>query len=110
MTGRKPPKAGKRTLDAQLTVVSNGVRREIVSADMLSPEMRKEVDFLSDDDSVIVYKGYPTPLENFMYLDPSGGPLGGDGWHGAASDSFFSGLVIWLDDDGESCIVGRYYS
>lgn len=110
MTGRKPPKAGKRDLGNGLIVVSNGARREIVSAIMLSPEMRKEVDFLSDDDSVVVYKGYPTPLENFMHLDHGSGPLGVDGWHGAASDSFFSGLVIWLDDDGESCIVGRYYS
>lgn len=30
------------------------------------------------------------------------------GWHGYASDSFFSGVVIRLSDDGEEYQVGTY--
>ena len=31
-------------------------------------------------------------------------------WHGYASDSYFSGVVIRLSDDGEGYQIGRYCS
>ena len=108
MSARKPPKAGKRALDDSLTVVSNGVRREILQAEDLPPRMRKRVDLLPDGYSVVVYHGDPIPLENFTRL-VSGDPLYDAGWDGVAFFGFSSGYVIWLDDDGASCIVGRYY-
>lgn len=31
-------------------------------------------------------------------------------WHGYLGDSFFSGILIKVADDGERYMVGRYYS
>ena len=108
MNARKPPKAGKCAINDQLTVVSNGMRREILQAEDLPSKMRNRVDLLPDGYSVIVYQGDPIPLENFNRLMP-GDPLYDAGWHGVAFFGFSAGYVIWLDDDTDTCIVGRYY-
>ena len=31
-----------------------------------------------------------------------------DGWHGYSADSYSSGAVIWISNDGESYIIGYY--
>lgn len=35
---------------------------------------------------------------------------GADGWDGARSDSYFSGTLVRLSEDGESVTVGRWLS
>ena len=49
------------------------------------------------------YRGWWYHVSDFM-----GTPM--EGWDGAAPDSFFSGVLIKLHDDGETYTVGTYMS
>ena len=78
----------------------------------LAPKWRKEHDWMSDEEyetaSFVWYKGWATPLSEFMSVDKNA-PFGGK-WNGYTSDTFFSGVVIEVSDDGEQYRVGMYYS
>ena len=69
-------------------------------------------DWLDDDES---YDGWIKYLDrwyhvtDFMRLDGPHPEKFGD-WHGVYSDSFFSGVVIRLSDDGEEYQIGTYLS
>ena len=52
------------------------------------------------------YKNEYMHLSDFERVPGSG--LGRD-WNGAQSDSYFSGTVIKVTDDGEEYKIGRYY-
>jgi hypothetical protein len=59
-----------------------------------------------DSDMFLCYRGNWYHVSDFMQ------PTDADanGWQGYASDSYFSGVVIRISPDGESCIVGTYIS
>ena len=54
-------------------------------------------------DGFIEYRGFWYHLGDFM----RGGV---EGWHGVHADSFFSGVVIRLSEDGEQYQIGTYTS
>jgi hypothetical protein len=58
-------------------------------------------------DGFFKYRGYWYHLDGFMEC---GGMPELKGWHGYASDSFYSGVVIKISSDGESYMVGTYMS
>lgn len=96
------------------SVRSNGVRRQILSWEDLTPAEQKEHDWAAPSDpdgyshhKFIRYRRWATPLAEFQRLAPEG-ELGAAGWDGVASDSYFSGLVLRLVDDDDGVIVGTY--
>jgi hypothetical protein len=95
-----------------LTIKTNNVPRYTVGVYDLTPKERAEFDYLDDIDSATLfrYHGNVYDLGVFMRIDnrDPANPL--KGWHGYHSDSYFSGIAIKISDDGESVIVGTYYS
>jgi hypothetical protein len=69
-----------------------------------------EFDYQDEDDSFdgfIQYRGNWYHLDGFMRMD-STSEL--SDWHGYASDSYFSGVVIRVSEDGEQYQIGTYFS
>ena len=100
-------------------VISNGNWRQFryryeVPASVLADQF----DYQNPDettDGFFSYRGIWYHLDQFMRHEGSlGGRVVGSGkgyaWHGVAGDSYFSGVVIAVSDDGETYRVGTYYS
>lgn len=92
----------------------SGLTIELFVGDKQAAKIRKQFDYLSDtefeDESFITYKGYTYAMSDFMRIErDSTGDLAQSGWHGYSSDSFFSGVLVKLCDDGY-VIMGRFYS
>ena len=99
-------------------LISNYQPRPIIDAFQLTPAELDNVGF--DLSTVVDYTDVPTffRYRGWVY-DLSDIPIAPDslralGWDGAASDSFFSGIVVrYFAADGEfmddHIIVGRYY-
>ena len=71
--------------------------------------LRGQFDYQNADDAIdgfMHYRGRWYHVDEFMRAE--GGPLAA--WHGYASDSFFSGAVIRISEDGERYQIGTYYS
>ena len=66
----------------------------------------RQFDHLSEDEATggfICYRKQWYHISDFMRC-------ASDGWNGYSSDSFFSGTLIQLSNDGESYIIGTYCS
>lgn len=60
-------------------------------------------------DNFFQYRGYWYHLADFMRFESDpGNPMAE--WHGYAGDSYFSGTLIRVSEDGEQYQVARYYS
>ena len=95
-----------------LTIRTNNVPRPIINAWELTPEERKEFDYLDweaiedgrDSASFFRYRGELYDLSEFVRIVPQGGDGGPfahydhtgelSGWDGIRTDSFFSGIVV----------------
>ena len=93
-----------------ITIKTNNRPRPVIYGFELSAKERAEYDFLDDIDccQFFRYKGYVYHLSDFMRIGKNNTDLAG--WHGYHSDSFFSGVLVKLSDDGEAVTVGTYYS
>ena len=60
-------------------------------------------------DGFFCYLGIWYHLDEFTRLDCMTEDSPFSGWDGYAGDSFFSGVLIKLSEDGEQYQVGRYY-
>lgn len=103
-----------------MNIVTNNQPRQPMSGLMMelfvgvkqAAKIRKEFDWLSDEDfeneSFVTYKGYTYAMSQFMRVENE---ATGDfaGWHGYHSDSYFSGVLIRFCDDSD-VIMGRYFS
>ena len=90
----------------------SGLTLSLFVGDKQAAKIRKQFDYLTDtefeDESFIMYKGYVYAMSDFMRIEwDSTGDLAQSSWHGYTSDSFFSGVLIKLCDDGD-VILGRY--
>ena len=93
-------------------ITTNNVPRDVIDASELTPAERAEFDYLNwpaidagtDSASFVRYHGELIDLGTFMRTD------GFPGWDGFAGDSYFSGTLIRLVDDGERAIVARVYA
>lgn len=87
-------------------VITNLNWRDFVyRADVPEEVLNDQFDWTDDDDcdGFIHYRGTWYHLSQFM--------VGGiEGWQGSHGDSFFSGVVINLSDDGEQYQIGTYLS
>jgi hypothetical protein len=87
-----------------MKITTNNQYREILNAYDLTPSELESFDHLEDGDgSFIRYKGRVWELGEFTRTDMGG-------WDGISSDTYFSGAVIKLSEDGETVKVGYVYS
>lgn len=100
-------------MSSELKVITNNVPRDIVEGYELTPEERKEFDYVdfaaieagNDSASFFRYQGRVYDLGEFMTT--SGVEFPGR-WDGYQSDSYFSGILVRYVDEFERVIVGRY--
>ena len=93
-----------------MKITTNNVPRDILDSAELTPAEREEFDYLNwpaldegtDSASFFRYKGQAYDLAEFTRLEAT------PEWHGGKADSFFSGIVIRLVEDGERVVVGWY--
>lgn len=78
--------------------------REEVPEDILE----RQFDWCDEVDGFLRYRGIWYHLSDFIQLSP-GSLEASQMWHGAHGDSYFSGVLIRLSDDGETYRIGRYY-
>ena len=104
-----------------MKITTNHNRREIISEYQLTPEERKEFDYLDwdamergeDSRSFVRFKG---TLYDLSDTEPgpgsSGMPDSLKDWHAYVSDTFFSGVVFRYvrEDDEDMIICGTYYT
>jgi hypothetical protein len=71
--------------------------------------LKNQFDYQDEEviDGFFQYKGNWYHLDEFMGCDNMSPFVG---WSGYSSDSFFSGILIKLSDDGEQYMVGWYCS
>ena len=72
--------------------------------------LKSEFDWLGEEDGFdgfIHYRGCWYHLSQFMRLGEGSGM---DGWDGYSGDSYFSGVLIKLSDDGETYQIATYFS
>lgn len=75
----------------------------------LTEKEKKELDWIEDDTaSVFRYRGNVYALDEFMRIPDGAEDL--KGWDGYRSDSYFSGIVVKISDDGEQYMAGTYIS
>ena len=73
----------------------------------LTEKQKAELDWIDDDCApVLVYKGWPFALDQFMRIEHSSELKD---WHGIHNDTFFSGVLIRLSDDGEKYQIATYF-
>lgn len=109
-------------MTAALTIKTNNQPRETFSGlcaelyigDAETAKLRRQFDYLTDtefeDTQFVAYKGYYYSLGDFMRFNfipdvDDNSPY--HGWHGYHADSYFSGILIKVLDNGD-VIMGRY--
>ena len=75
----------------------------------LTEREKEELDWITDDSmNVFRYRGNVYSIDEFMRFDKHA-PFP-ETWHGYKSDSYFSGILIEISNDGEMYRVGLYLS
>jgi len=103
----------KRKRKPVMKIVTNNVPRFTVNGFDLTKRERAEFDHYSPEElnSAVFfrYRESVYDLAEFMRVQDEAGDL--KGWHGYASYSYFSGVVVkFVDAYAESVIVGKYYA
>ena len=93
-----------------MKIICNNKPRHVLTWYDLTDFEQSNFDYLDSDDaqanaSFVRYRGWVYDLGEFMRTPDDLKPF--DGY---ASDSFFSGVLCRFVDDGDSVIMGRYYS
>ena len=108
---------GKKLIDQvtgnEIEIVTDGKWRPFKYGDEVPAKIRQsDFDWLNEDarfNSFICYRGRWYHLDEFMQFDDKSGPLAADGWHGYYNDSYSSGIVIKVANDGESYQIARFF-
>jgi hypothetical protein len=87
-----------------MKIITNNHYRNILDAYELTSKELESFDYLEEGEgSFIRYKGCVWDLGEFMRTDLKD-------WEGISSDTYFSGAVIKLSEDGDTVKVGYVYS
>lgn len=96
-------------------IITNNHWRTFLSWSELTPKEQEDFDYIKDpeneDTNFMRYRGIVYDLGEIMKVpETKEGEQTGmlRGWHGYASDSFFSGIVIRVSDDGDQYQIGLY--
>lgn len=100
-----------------MKIITNNQWREIIFGHELTPTERKEYDTLLDEldeQEFFRYRGHVYYLGDFMNLHnkvytSSWQEDTFKGWDGIGHQSYDSGVLVKLGEDGENVMVGRYY-
>jgi len=96
-------------MTTELTITTNRRWRDFAyRADVPAKVLADQFSHLAEEDSFsdfFCYRGHWYHTSDFMAV-ANGSPLAG--WHGYHGDSYFSGVVIRIDKDGERYMVGTY--
>jgi hypothetical protein len=100
---------------SNLTIRTNNIARNILSAWELTDKERAELDYIDfaadEDGSFFRYKGNIYDLNEFQRVtDTMYNCHGFAAWSGFQSDSFFSGILVRYTNNFESVVVGQYFS
>ena len=105
-----------------MRVVTDHKPRDVIDAGELTARERAEFDYLDwpaidagrDSASFFRYRGQVYDLGCFERGNPVAGetslPRSLTRWDGVAPDSYFSGTVVRIVENGERVIVGRVYT
>jgi len=103
--------------ESGLKIFGNNHDIPIIYGYELSDKWKKEFDYYKSQEelecaSFFRYKNWVYDLSEFMRVNLNNSPFEECPikFHGHRSDSFFSGILIKLDDTGESVKVYHYYS
>ena len=98
-----------------MKIKTNNQPRDILTWYDLTPAEQKEFDYLEEGEgSFFRYKGWVYDLGEFMRTDvsivlhPQRDSL--EKWHGYASGSYFSGVLVRYTSNCDQVIVGQYFS
>jgi hypothetical protein len=93
-----------------MQIITNHKPRFTIDGFDLNARERAQFDYYDSESldcaTFFRYRGAVYDVAEFMRAPDSLALLG---WHGYASDSYFSGTLIRLIDNGESVIVARFY-
>lgn len=98
-----------------MKIVTNNQPRNILTWYDLTPDEQKEFEYFNPSDigQFFRYKNCVYDLWEFMRIDANIAPHpqrdGWEKWHGYASDSYFSGVLVRYTSDCEQVIVGMYF-
>jgi hypothetical protein len=94
-----------------VTIKTNHQWRDLsYRSDMPASVLEGQFSHLSEDDApdgFFCYRRFWYHTSDFMRVEHNADLAG---WHGYASDSYFSGVLVKLSSDGERVLVGSYYS
>ena len=94
-----------------MKIISNNKPRFLTYGYELSAKEKSDFDYISTEEidlrNFVRYNGRIYDCAEFMR---TGNNDDLKGWDGYISDSYFSGVLIKLSGDGESAIMGRYFS
>ena len=92
-----------------MQIKCNNIPRQFIYGYELSSKQRQDFDYIPEDEIMlhefVKYKGRVYDVSEFLRVESK--EL--NGWHGYASDSFFSGVLIRIVGS-EHCIMASYYS
>lgn len=98
-----------------LTIKTNGHLRSFVNrCDVPEKILKTQFGYQDPDtcDGYFKYRNTWYHLDQVINLGIESDSTDNDlkGWHGVAGDSYFSGIVLWLSNNGEQYKIGSYYS
>jgi len=113
----KPQKGKIETDNGTITIKSDlRLKPFVYGYDVPKSVLKNQFDYLDDPaadveteyfDGFFQYRGNWYHRDDFMRTT---GLMAKLGWDGVVSDTYFSGVLIALSNDGEEYIVGAYYS
>ena len=95
-----------------MQIITNSKPRPMLALYELPPQAAKDFDYVKEDDGsyrFVKYKGAWYDVYDMQVISREQGFSQFSGWHGIASDTYFSGVLVRFVNDND-VIVGRYYS
>ena len=97
-----------------MKIITNNHWNNLLYGYDLPKSVLSDFDYLDDIDSssFFKYKGHYYDIGEFIKISATIAPHpqrpGWENWHGYSSDSYFSGVLLKLSDDGKQYKVGTY--
>ena len=95
-----------------MQIITNNKPRPMLALYELPPQAQKDFNYILPDDiscRFVKYMGAWLDCFDMQVISREQGFSQFSGWHGIASDTFFSGVLVRFVNDND-VIVGRYYS
>jgi len=98
-----------------MQVKTNNTLRSFLYGYQVPDKVLSDFSHLSEDEKQDGWIKYRNSYYHMSDFTTTQGPYGNQeiyklGWHGLLTDTFFSGIVIKILDDGESYQIGTIYS